>query len=194
MENNTHLAVTIETRVKCRIRPSTWLYFNVWGGSPHLLVTPVQLMRPGIGQNVFCTLGDFAKDLGLPSFRERCGSLIVHARWKSLAIAWIFFTFHSLYTYIPYCLPHRAKDYFSGAWRPQSGVPILGDSWNVHSGCVYYLPTDSLQGPEVRRSSSRATVADWICLLSTEQHHCYVSCWYPMDERQCEWSLHHIRY
>ena len=27
--------------------------------SPHLPVTPAQLMRPGIGQNVSCTMGDF---------------------------------------------------------------------------------------------------------------------------------------
>ena len=28
--------------------------------SPHLPVTPAQLMRPGIGQNVSCAVGDFA--------------------------------------------------------------------------------------------------------------------------------------
>ena len=29
--------------------------------SPHLPVIPVQLMRPGIGQNASCTVGDFLR-------------------------------------------------------------------------------------------------------------------------------------
>jgi len=33
--------------------------FYAWDSSPHLLVTPVQLMRPGIGQNTSCAVGDF---------------------------------------------------------------------------------------------------------------------------------------
>ena len=34
--------------------------FYAWNSDPHLLVTPVQLMRPGIGRNVSCAVGDLA--------------------------------------------------------------------------------------------------------------------------------------
>ena len=35
------------------------LAFRAWESSPHLPVTPVQLMRPGFGWNTFCVAGDF---------------------------------------------------------------------------------------------------------------------------------------
>ena len=38
--------------------------------SPHLPVTPVELMRPGIDWNVSCTAGDFEWHLGLFLLRE----------------------------------------------------------------------------------------------------------------------------
>ena len=41
------------------------------------MVTPMQLMRPDIWQNVPCVVGDFTQYLGL--FLRRYGSLIVHA-------------------------------------------------------------------------------------------------------------------
>ena len=33
---------------------------TIWDSSPHLSVTPVQLMRPGIGQHASYAVGDFA--------------------------------------------------------------------------------------------------------------------------------------
>ena len=39
--------------------------FCAWDGSPHLPVTPAQLMRPGIGWNASCAMGDFTQNLGL---------------------------------------------------------------------------------------------------------------------------------
>ena len=41
------------------------VYSYAWYGSPHLPVTPAQLMRPGIGQNTSCAVGDFALKLHL---------------------------------------------------------------------------------------------------------------------------------
>ena len=52
--------------------------FYAWDSSPHLLVTPAQLMRPGISWNISCAVGDFAR----PIFLGRCGLLIVHEQLK----------------------------------------------------------------------------------------------------------------
>ena len=49
--------------------------FCAWDSSPHLPVTPVQLMRPGIGWNASCTLGDFTWHLGL-FFIQGCSNLV----------------------------------------------------------------------------------------------------------------------
>ena len=47
------------------IRPAILTAFCAWDSSPHLPVTPAQLMRPGIGRNMSCAVGDFAQHLSL---------------------------------------------------------------------------------------------------------------------------------
>ena len=64
----------------------TWVKFNTlfsicgstcihgFYSSPHLLVTPAQLMRPGIGRNASCAVGDFTMPI------LYIGLLIVHVQ------------------------------------------------------------------------------------------------------------------
>ena len=59
-----------ETRLEREFNVRVWLHVHtvcVYAGqcschacSSHLPVTPAQLMRPGIGRNASCTVGDFA--------------------------------------------------------------------------------------------------------------------------------------
>ena len=48
-----------EVRVLHAVHTSEFPHFCIYG-SPHLPVTPAQLMRPGIGRDAFCAVGDFA--------------------------------------------------------------------------------------------------------------------------------------
>ena len=57
-----------------QIRLATWLHSVHEIAVPISWSTPVQLMKPGIGQNASCAVGDF-----IFIFLGRCGSLIVHA-------------------------------------------------------------------------------------------------------------------
>ena len=52
------------------IRPATSLSFLQKIAVPmHLPVTSGQLMKPGVGENMYCVVGDFALDLSLPFSR-----------------------------------------------------------------------------------------------------------------------------
>ena len=44
--------------------------FHPWDSSPHLPVTPAQLMSPGIGQSVSCTVDDFAQHAAILLWRR----------------------------------------------------------------------------------------------------------------------------
>ena len=65
-----------------KLLPIFWIVshltaFCAWHSSPHLQVTPVQLMRPGIGWNTSCAEGDFTQHLLLGLiFTGRCRLLI----------------------------------------------------------------------------------------------------------------------
>ena len=52
--------------------------------SPYILVTPIQLMRPGIES---CTVGDFTLTSRPIFFLGRCSSLIVHV-YNGMQVPW----------------------------------------------------------------------------------------------------------
>ena len=65
--------------------------------SPRLPVTPGQLMRPGIGENMSYTVGDSTEHLGLPFFRKMIPNRYVF--WAVYA-SWLSFDHHMTITWL----------------------------------------------------------------------------------------------
>ena len=57
----THILLAVSLSYTCDLlnKASDLTAFYARYSSPHLPVTPAQLMRPGIGRNASCAVGDF---------------------------------------------------------------------------------------------------------------------------------------
>ena len=115
----------------CMDKASHLTVFCTWDSIPHLLITPVQLTRPGIGQNASYAVIDFVQHLSLPFFEGN----VLH--WLFMHVLSFEVKWNVLFLQL--CHGHRT--------RGESGNQETISEWDVcvlsPLGCLYIVDTCS---------------------------------------------------